>query len=99
VNPFVPLFMTHGSLLDVKVDDLTCFGGPYEAVKYVQQWCLLWYFSGLPFLLLNGVSPGNLKKFIKAPHIAEELMDVTDQLEDAGFDIGRAWWVKLEESM
>jgi tetratricopeptide (TPR) repeat protein len=96
VNPFVPLFMTHGSLLEVEVDDLACFGGPYEAVKYAQEWCLLWYVSGLPYLLLSGVSLGNLKKFIKAPHIAEELMDVTDQLEDSGFVKGRAWWDKFE---
>ncbi len=97
VNPFVPLFMTHGSLLEVEVDDLASFGGPYEAVSYAQRWCLLWYVSGLPFLLMAGVSPGNLKRLAKAPHIKEELIDVADQLED--FDLAEAspWWMAIEE--
>jgi hypothetical protein len=81
----------------VEVDDLVVFGGPYEAVTYAQQWCLLWYVSGLPFLLLSGASLGNLKKLAKAPHTAEELIDVTDQLEDFENLGGRPWWEKLEE--
>ena len=97
MNPFVPIFMTHGSLLDVKVDELVVFGGPYEAVTYAQQWGLLWYISGLPFLLLSGASLGNLKRLAKAPHTTEELMDVTDQLENFENLGGRPWWEKFEE--
>lgn len=96
VNPFVPIFMTQGSLLEVEVDDLACFGGPYEAVIYAQQWCLLWYVSGLPFLMLSGVSVGNLKKIAKAPLMVEELMDVTDQLDDLGLVGELPWWEKFE---
>lgn len=97
VNPFVPLFMTHGSILDVQIGDLASFGGPYEAVAYAQQWCFLWYVSGLPFLLLSGTSPGNLKKIAKAPHIIEELIHVTDQLEDFGLVGEHPWWEEFEE--
>ena len=97
MNPFVAIFMTHGSLLDVEVDELVVFGGPYEAVTYAQQWCLLWYVSGLPFLLLSGASLGNLKRLAKAPHTVEELMDVTDQLEELENLGGRPWWEKFEE--
>ena len=96
VNPFVPIFMTHGSLLEVEVDDLACFGGPYEAVIYAQQWCLIWYVSGLPFLMLSGVSVGNLKKLSNAPHTVEELMDVTDQLDDLELVGELPWWEKFE---
>jgi tetratricopeptide (TPR) repeat protein len=99
MNPFVAIFMTHGSLLDVDVDDLVVFGGPYEAVTYAQQWCLLWYISGLPFLLLSGASLGNLKKLAKAPHTAEELMDVTDQLEDFENLGAQPWWEKFDERL
>lgn len=97
MNPFVPLFMTHGSLLDVEVDDEASIGGPYEAVVYAQQWCLLWYVSGLPFLLLSGASLGNMKKLARVPHFVGELFDVTDQLEDFAEDGEPAWWEKFEE--
>jgi tetratricopeptide (TPR) repeat protein len=97
VNPFVPLFVTHGSVLDVEVDELACFGGPYEAVIYAQQWCMLWYASGLPFLLLAGVPLGNPKKLAKSPHIAAELLDVTDQLEELGALGGQPWWEKFDD--
>ncbi|MEY3898171.1 MAG: hypothetical protein RLZZ214_3692 [Verrucomicrobiota bacterium] len=96
VNPFVPIFMTHGSLLEVEVDDLAGLGGPYEAVIYAQQWCLLWFVSGLPFLLLSGASPGNLKKIAKSSHLIEELIDVTDQLEEVELLDGLPWWEKFE---
>ncbi|MEO7099730.1 MAG: tetratricopeptide repeat protein [Luteolibacter sp.] len=99
VNPFVPLFMTHGSILDVEVDELACFGGPYEAVTYAQQWCLLWYASGLPFLLLSGVPLENVKKLAKSPHITGELLDVSDQLEDFDALEGQPWWEKFDERM
>jgi tetratricopeptide (TPR) repeat protein len=95
VNPFVPIFMTQASLLEVEVDDLACFGGPYEAVTYAQQWCLIWYASGLPFLLLSGVSVGNLKKLAKMPHTVKELVDVTGQLDDLERVGGRPWWEKF----
>lgn len=98
MNPFVSLFMTHGSILDVEVDELACFGGPYEAVIYAQQCCMLWYASGLPFLLLSGVPLGNLKKFAKSPNIAAELFDVTDQLEDLEALEGQPWWEKFDAS-
>ena len=97
LNPFVPLFMTQGSILEVEVDDLACFGGPYEAVIYAQQWCFLWYASGLPFLLLGGASVGKLEKHAKAPRIAEELMDVTDQMEDFEAEGRQAWWEEFED--
>ena len=97
VNPFVPLFMTHGSILGVEVDELVRFGGPYEAVIYAQQWCYLWYASGLPFLLLAGMPVGNLKKLAKLPYAAEELLDVTDQLEALGALGGQPWWEKFED--
>jgi len=97
VNPFVPLFMTNGSILDVEVDDLAYFGGPYEAVIYAQHWCLLWYASGLPFLLLAGAPLGNPKKLAKSPHIAEELLDVTDQLEELGALGAQPWWEKFDD--
>jgi hypothetical protein len=66
-------------------------------VASAQHWCFLWYVSGLPFLLLSGTSPGNLKKIAKAPHIIEELIHVTDQLEDFGLVGERPWWEKFEE--
>lgn len=97
LNPFVPLFMTHGSILEVETEDMVCFGGPYEAVLYSQQWCHLWYVSGLPFLLLGGAAVGNLKKVAKLPNITEELIDVTDQLEDLMMVGDRAWWEKFED--
>ncbi len=97
INPFVPLFLTHGSILDVEVDELACFGGPYEAVIYAQQWCFLWYASGLPFLLLSDVPLGKLKKLVKTPHIAEELMDVTDQLEEFVALEGQPWWERFDD--
>jgi tetratricopeptide (TPR) repeat protein len=97
VNPFVPIFMNHGSLLGVEVDGLACFGGPYEAVVYAQQWCLLWYASGLPFLMLSGVSVGNLKKLANAPHTFGELMDVTNQLDDLERVGGCPWWEKFDD--
>lgn len=97
MNPFVPIFMTHGSLLEVEIGDLASFGGPYEAVSYAQRWCLIWYVSGLPFLLLAGVSPGNLKRLIKATHLREELIDVTDQLED--FAEASPWWMAIDEQL
>lgn len=98
INPFVPIFMTQGSLLGVEVDDLARFGGPYEAVIYSQQWCFLWYISGLPFLMMSGVSVGNLKKLSKTPHIVEELMDVTGQLDDLELVSELSWWEKFENS-
>ena len=98
MNPFVPVFMLHGSLLEVEVDELVVFGGPYEAVTYAQQWCLLWYVSGLPFLLLNGVSLGNMKKLARTPQFVEELIDVTDQLDDFESLEELPWWEKLEAS-
>ncbi len=97
VNPFVPLFMTHGSILGVKADDLACFGGPYEAVIYAQHWCFLWYITGLPYLLLNGALPENLQKFSKAPHIVDELIDVADQLDELDLVAERPWWARFEE--
>lgn len=97
MNPFVPLFMSHGSLLDVEVDELAVFGGPYEALIYAQQWCLLWHVSGLPFLLLSGVPVGNLKRLAKSPHVAEELIDVSDQLEEFENLGGPPWWERFEK--
>jgi tetratricopeptide (TPR) repeat protein len=97
VNPFVPLFVTHGSVLDVEVDELACFGGPYEAVIYAQQWCMLWYASGLPFLLLAGVPLGNPKKLTKSPHITGELLDVNDQLEELEALGGVPWWERFDD--
>ncbi len=96
MNPFVPLFMKHGSILDVEVDELACFRGPYEAVIYAQQWCLLWFASGLPVLLLNSMPMGNLKKIAKLPHIAGELLDVSDQLGDLEVLEGQPWWEKFD---
>ena len=98
MNPFVPVFMLHGSLLEVEVDELVVFGGPYEAVTYAQQWCLLWYVSGLPFLLLNGVSLGNMKKLARTPRFVAELIDVSDQLDDFESLEELPWWEKLEAS-
>lgn len=96
VNPFVPLLITHGSVLEVQVDELACFGGPYEAVIYSQQWCMLWYASGLPFLLLAGVSLGNPKKLTKSVRITGELVDVTDQLQEFEALGGQPWWERFD---
>lgn len=95
VSPLVAVFMPHGSLLEVQVDDRACIGGPYEAVSYCQRWCTLWFVSGLPFVLLSGVPIGNMKKLIRERHYYEELVDVTDQLEDHTLLAQPPWWQKF----
>jgi hypothetical protein len=92
------VFTIQGSLPEVEVDAMAGFGGPPEAAIYAQQWCFIWYISGLPFLMLRGVSVGNPKKLTKIPHPVRELMDVIGQLDDLEF-VGRLpWWEKFEKS-
>jgi hypothetical protein len=96
VNPFVPLLYTEGGLLDVEIDDLVSFGGPYEAVSYLQRWAILWHSTGLPMLFMAAAAPKQSKKLIRDRHVAEELADVLAQLE--GF-VGTPWWRRFEERM
>ena len=98
LNPFVPLCITHGSILGVEVNkQLTCFGGAYEAVIYAQNWCSIWYVTGLPYILLGGVPLGNPKKLAKSPHLAKELLNVNDQLENLEALGGQPWWEGFDD--
>lgn len=96
VNPFVPLLYTNGGLMDVEIDDLVTFGGPYEAVSYLQRWAIVWHATGLPMLFMAAACPKHPKKLIRHKRVAEELEDVLEQLED--FD-GVPWWQELEDRM
>jgi hypothetical protein len=96
VNPFVPLLYTYGGILEVEIDDMVAFGGPYEAVSHLQRWGILWHAAGLPMLLMSAACPRNPKKLIRNQTIAEELADVLDQLED--FD-GTPWWQEVEDRL
>lgn len=96
VNPFVPLLFTEGGLLDVEIDDLVSFGGPYEAVSYLQRWAILWHATGLPMLFMAAARPKHPKKLIRHKRVAQELEDVLEQLED--FD-GTPWWREFEDRM
>lgn len=96
VNPFVPLLFTHGGLLKVEIDDMVVFGGPYEAISYLQRWGILWHAAGLPMLFMAAACPRNPKKLIRHRTTAEELADVLDQLED--FD-GTPWWQDVEDRL
>lgn len=95
LNPFVALFIVHPGLMEVEIDEMAVFGGPYEAAEHARKWCALWYVSGLPFLLLNSLAPNNPKKLLKSPVIAEELADVIEQLESFQ---GAPWWDRLDDS-
>jgi hypothetical protein len=46
--------------------------------------------------LLAGVPLGDPKKLAKPPHIAEELLDVTDQLEELEAMGGQPWWERFD---
>lgn len=96
VNPFVPLLYTYGGILEVEIDDMVAFGGPYEAVSHLQRWGILWHAAGLPMLLMSAACPRNPKKLIRNQTIAGELADVLDQLED--FD-GTPWWQEVEDRL
>ena len=92
VNRFVPLLFTRGGLMQVVMDDRVLFGGPYQAVAYLQKWGALWHLSGLPMVFLTACAPKNPKKYTGHPRMAEELADVMDQLDSY---IGRPWWELL----
>lgn len=94
VNRFVPLLFTRGGLMEVVVDDQVIFGGPYEAVAYLQQWGAIWHFSGLPMVFLTACAPKNPKKYTGHPMMAAELADVMEQLDSY---IGRPWWELLHD--
>lgn len=94
VNPFVPLFYTEAGLLELETDDMAAFGGPYEAISYLQRWAILWHASGLPMVMLTAAAPRNIKKHVKHRVVAEELADIVDQLEL--YD-GPPWWRTIEE--
>lgn len=94
LNPYVPLFFAKAGLMEVVVEDMVIFGGPYEAVSYLRKWGALWHFAGLPMLFLTAHAPKTLKKYIGRPMLAEELADVMDQLDSY---IGRPWWELLHD--
>jgi hypothetical protein len=94
VNPFVPLFYTEAGLFEVETDDMVAFGGPYEAVSYLQRWGILWHATGLPMMMLTAALPRNMKKHVKHRVMAEELADIAEQIED--YD-GDPWWQAIEE--
>lgn len=94
LNPFVPLLFGRGGLMEVEVADMAAFGGPYEAVSYLQQWGPLWHVSGLPMLFLTVSAPRNPKRYLKQGLIGRELAEVMDQLDSY---IGRPWWEILHD--
>jgi tetratricopeptide (TPR) repeat protein len=97
VNPFVPMLMTHGSILDVSAGEFFSFGGPNEALVYVQEWCWLWFAAGIPFLLLADASLGNLKRLAKSPQSMKELTELFGQLEQLEALNQAPWWARFDE--
>ena len=94
INPFVPMLFIERGLYAVETNDMAIFGGPYEAIKYLHRWAILWQASGAPMAFSMSAAPKNIKKHLKNPAMAEELFDIAEQIEDYE---GPPWWQELDE--
>ena len=94
INPFVPMLFIERGLYAVETNDMAIFGGPYEAIKYLHRWAILWQASGAPMAFIMSAAPKNIKKHLKNPAMAEELFDIAEQIEDYE---GPPWWQELDE--
>ena len=95
INPFVPILLNEAGLFDLEASDTATFGGPYEAIEYLHVWAILWHAAGLPMIFIMTAGPKNIKKHLKNRVIAEELLDISEQIKD--YD-GPPWWEELDES-
>lgn len=93
LNPFVPWMMTHPQIMGVMTDGMHSFGGPYEAVEYVQARAVLWYVRGLPFIAMTASMVADPLRHAKLKQMKEELIDILRQLDSLD---GTPWWESFE---
>jgi tetratricopeptide (TPR) repeat protein len=95
INPFVPILLNEAGLFALEASDTATFGGPYEAIEYLHVWAILWHAAGLPMIFIMTAGPKNIKKHLKNRMLAEEILDISEQIKD--YD-GPPWWEELDES-
>lgn len=96
VNPFVSILIVEAGLFEVDVPGMIIANGPFEALEYLQKWAVIWQIAGLPMVMLTDAAPKNIQSQIKGRAMAQEVVEIAEQLED--YD-GPGWWQILHDEV
>ncbi len=93
LNPFVPYMITHPQIMGVETSTMRCFGGPYEAVGYVQERACIWYVLILPFIAITASMVKDPMRNAKSKRMKDEFIDIIEQLESLD---DTPWWESFD---